>query len=71
MALICASCATSNPVPIKPVYPVAPIFMSQVSVPLLAEGEDAKAALARNRAALFKANNNLKQSREWYENLAQ
>jgi predicted kinase len=44
--------------------------MSPVAVPELSLSENAKASLAKHRAALINANNNLRQSRNWYLNLA-
>lgn len=65
MTMMCVSCANSPPY--KPVYPPAPDFMYPVPMPLINLNDDARIALAKNRAALIKANNNLKQSFDWYK----
>jgi hypothetical protein len=41
--------------------------MVPVSVPPLAKGEDARAALAETRAALSEANGRLRATRGWYD----
>jgi len=69
MPLTCASCATSTPEPIKPVYPAAPVFMAPIPIPKINLNDNAKVSLAKNIEALVKANNNLKLSRNWYNDL--
>lgn len=46
--------------------PPVPSFMQPIAVPVLAVGEDARAALADSRGALRDANARLTQARGWY-----
>jgi hypothetical protein len=43
--------------------------MAPVPVPVVAAGDDARAQIARHRAALLSANGNLKCSYRWYGEL--
>ena len=65
---ILGGCASSGAGKVQPVnLPAPPRCMAPVAVPPLAEGEDARAALARSRAALKAANGNLECSAKWYK----
>lgn len=67
--LTCAGCATSQQIR-SPVYPPAPAFLAPVTVPELDQKQDTRVLLAKDRAALLRANRNLINSRDWYNNLA-
>ena len=59
-------CATSKG-GLRPVnLPQPPSCMGPVDMPEIQEGADARAALARHRAALKAANGRLDCSRDWY-----
>lgn len=49
--------------------PPGPSCMAPVAVPEVRVGDDARAALARHRAALRDANGNLICSRDWYKHI--
>lgn len=51
--------------------PAPPHFMGPVPIQLLRADQDARDALARDRAALKQANNRLLRSRAWYQSLRQ
>lgn len=71
MLTICGlltGCAATGSTKVLPVnLPAPPACMAPVPDPLLAEGEDARLALARYKASLASANGNLGCSRTWYE----
>jgi hypothetical protein len=63
-------CAASGGAKVQPVnLPDAPACMAPVPVPVVAAGDDARAQIARHRAALLSANGNLKCSYRWYGEL--
>lgn len=62
-----AGCAASGGGKVQPVnLPPPPACMAQVPLPGIAAGDDARAQIARHRAALVQANGNLDCSRRWY-----
>lgn len=62
-----AACATSGAGKVVPVnLPPPPACMSGVPLPGIKAGDDARAQIARHRAALVQANGNLACSRHWY-----
>ena len=70
IAVTLSGCATAGSGKLKAVsLPPAPVCMEPVAVPALRLGEDARAALARNRAALAIANGNIACSRQWYKSV--
>lgn len=60
-------CAASKGGKVEPVnLPRAPACMTEVQLPAISAGDDARAQVARHRAALVEANGNLNCSRKWY-----
>lgn len=68
LPLTCSNCASSNLPVIAPVAVAIPDDCERLLVesgrPATKAGDDARAQLARHRAALAKANNTIKQGRE-------
>lgn len=66
-AVLLTGCAASGGGKVHPVnLPPPPACMAPVPVPPIAVGDDARALVARHRAALMEANGNLSCSRSWY-----
>lgn len=65
--LTLSGCATSGAGKVIPVnLPPPPACLAEVPLPAIKTGDDARAQVARHRAALVEANGNLKCSRRWY-----
>jgi hypothetical protein len=71
MVLTLAACARTVPVADAPGMrlPAPPGFMAPVAVQQLRAEQDARDALARDRAALKQANARLRKSKAWYQRL--
>lgn len=63
-----SGCITAAP-SVNRSLPNAPAFAQAVPEPELIEGQDARLALAKHRAALRNANRNIINFNEWYESL--
>ena len=65
--MMLSGCAASGAGKVVPVnLPPPPACLAQVPLPKIAAGDDARAQIARHRAALVQANGNLECSRRWY-----
>ena len=71
LILTLAACARTVPVADAPGMrlPAPPAFMAPVPLQRLKPDQDARDALARDRAALKQANARLRKSRAWYQSL--
>jgi len=71
LVLTLAACAKTVPVADAPGMrlPAPPVFMAPVPVQQLRADQDARDALARDRAALKQANARLRKSKAWYQSL--
>lgn len=68
MSVVLTGCAATGSGKVQSVsLPPPPVCMTEVPVPAVKAGDDARAALARHRAALLRANGNLDCSERWYE----
>lgn len=71
LATICAACQPA-PARLQPVnLPGPPACLAPVALPPVKAGDDARAALARHRAALIDANGHLVCGRRWYAGVRQ
>lgn len=67
MSVALTGCAATGSGKVQSVtLPPPPVCMSPVPVPAVRAGDDARAALARHRAALVEANGRLNCSERWY-----
>ena len=68
MCVLLAGCQGTGGGKVRTVdLPPPPSCMAPVAVPEIRVGDDARAALARQRAALATANGHLDCSKDWYE----
>lgn len=70
MCALLSGCAATGAGKVVPVnLPPPPVCMAQVPLPGIKAGDDARAQIARHRAALVAANGNLDCSKRWYGKL--